>query len=77
MDIELAVRRGMMAPLSNQQVQTLGLAVGLNILEPELTEVAHSLNAILESMAEIDLEIDLPGVNLVEPLPLLIPEEEG
>ncbi len=66
-----------MAPLSNQQVQTLGLAVGLNISEPELTEVAHSLNAILESMAEIDLEIDLPGVNLVEPLPLLIPEEEG
>ncbi len=44
-----------MAPLSNQQVQTLGLAVGLHISEPELTEVAHGLNAILESMAEIDL----------------------
>ena len=54
-----------MAPLSNQQVQALGLAVGLNISEPELTEVAHGLNAILESMAEIDL----PEVNLVEPLP--------
>ncbi len=66
-----------MALLSNQQVQALGLAVALNISEPELTEVAHSLNAILESMAEIDLEIDLPGINLVEPLPLLIPEEEG
>ena len=63
----------MMALLSNQQVQALGLAVGLNISEPELTEVAHSLNAILESMAEIDL----PEMNLVEPLPLLIPEEVG
>ena len=70
-----------MVPLSNQHVQALGLAVGLNISEPELTEVAHSLNAIQESMAEIDREtereIGLPGVNLVEPLPLLIPEEEG
>jgi len=62
-----------MAQLSNQQVQALGVAVGLNISEPELTEVAHSLNAILESMAEIDLL----NLNLVEPLPLLIPEEEG
>jgi len=62
-----------MALLSNQQVQALGIAVGLSISEPELTEVAHSLNAILESMAEIDL----PEVNLVEPLPLLIPEGEG
>ena len=59
--------------LENQQVQALGVAVGLNISEPELTEVAHSLNAILESMAEIDLL----NLNLVEPLPLLIPEEEG
>ena len=67
----------MMALLSNQQVQALGIAVGLSISEPELTEVAHSLNAILESMAEIDLEIDPAGINLVEPLPLLIPEEEG
>ena len=66
-----------MALLSNQQVQALGLAVGLNISEPELTEVAHSLNAILESMAEIDIDIELPGINLVEPLPLLVPEEEG
>ena len=28
--------------------QPLGLTVGLNISEPELTEVAHGLNAILE-----------------------------
>ena len=62
-----------MAPLSNQQVQALGVAVGLSISEPELTDVAHNLNAILESMAEIDL----PEFNLVEPLPLLIPEQEG
>ena len=55
-----------MEELSNGDVQALGRAVGLTIQEPELTQVAHSLNAILESMAEIDL----PGLNSVEPLPI-------
>jgi Asp-tRNA(Asn)/Glu-tRNA(Gln) amidotransferase C subunit len=53
-------------------VKALGRAVGLDIQEPELTEVAHSLNAILEMMDEIDL----PGVNAVEPLPLIFPQGE-
>ena len=58
-----------MEELSNGDVQALGRAVGLDIQEPELTQVAHSLNAILESLAEIDL----PGLNLVEPLPIHAP----
>ena len=62
-----------MPQLSNQQIQALGLAVGLDIQEPELTQVANGLNAILESMAEIDL----PQVNAVEPLPLLMTEEKA
>ena len=58
--------------LTNTEVKALGRAVGLDIQEPELTEVAHSLNAILEMMDEIDL----PGINAVEPLPLILQQGE-
>ena len=61
-----------MPPLSNQEVQSLGNAVKLQIEEPELTEVTHSINAILDSMAEINL----PETNAIEPIPILIPEME-
>ena len=61
-----------MPPLSNQDVQSLGNAVKLQIEEPELTEVSHSINAILDSMAEINL----PETNAIEPIPILIPEME-
>ena len=61
-----------MEDLTNLEVQGLGRAVGLDIQEPELTEVAHSLNAILDMMDEIEL----PGVNAVEPLPLVLPQGE-
>ena len=39
-----------MEDLNNLEIQAMGRAVGLDIQEPELTEVAHSLNAILEMM---------------------------
>jgi len=58
--------------LTNPEIQALGRAVGLDIQEPELTEVAYSLNAILEMMDEIEV----PGVNAVEPLPLILPAGE-
>ena len=61
-----------MADLSNSDVQALGRAVGLNIQEPDLTQVAHSLNAILELMEEIDV----PGLNAVEPLPITMLQTE-
>ena len=61
-----------MPDLTDQEVQALGKAVGLNIQEPELTEAAHSLNAILELLNEIDL----PEPNAVEPLPLILPDPE-
>ena len=61
-----------MEDLTNLEIQALGRAVGLDIQEPELTEVAHSLNAILEMMDEIDL----PGINAVEPLPLILQQGE-
>ena len=62
-----------MEDLTNPEIQALGRAVGLDIQEPELTEVAYSLNAILEMMDEIEV----PGVNAVEPLPLILPAGEG
>ena len=61
-----------MEDLTNLEVNALGRAVGLDIQEPELTEVAHSLNAILEMMDEIDLR----GINAVEPLPLILQQGE-
>ena len=57
-----------MAPLSNEQVRALGYAVNLNIEEPDLTEVTHSINAILDSMDAINL----PETNLIEPIPILL-----
>ena len=61
-----------MAPLSNEQVRALGYAVNLNIEDPDLTEVTHSINAILDSMDAINL----PEANLVEPIPILLPAME-
>jgi Asp-tRNA(Asn)/Glu-tRNA(Gln) amidotransferase C subunit len=59
-----------MAELSNEDIKALGRAVNLDIQEPELTQVAYSLNAILEGMDQIDI----PGLNSVEPLPIILPE---
>ena len=43
-----------MADLSKEDIQALGRAVGLDIQEPELTEVMYSLNALLESLDAIN-----------------------
>ena len=59
-----------MAELSNEDIKALGRAVNLDIQEPELTQVAYSLNAILEGMDQIEI----PGLNSVEPLPIILPE---
>ena len=61
-----------MADLTNDEIHALGRSVGLDIQEPELSQVGYSLNAILDAMAAIDL----PGMNAVEPLPLIIPTAE-
>ncbi len=58
-----------MPDLSKDDIQSLGRAVGLDIQEPELTEVMHSLNALLESLDAINP----PGLESVEPLPIILP----
>ena len=61
-----------MPDLSNDDVQALGRAVNLDIQEPDLSQVAHSLNAMLEAMESIDI----PGLNSVEPISIIIPNSE-
>jgi len=58
-----------MADLSKDEVRALGHAVGLEIQDPELTEVTYSLNAILEALDAINP----PGLENIEPLPILLP----
>ena len=58
-----------MTELSNEDIRVLGRAVGLRIGEPEVSHVAHSLNAMIEAIDEIDV----PGMNDVEPLPIILP----
>lgn len=58
-----------MADLSKDEIRAMGHAAGLEIQEPDLTEVMHSLNALLESLDQINP----PGLDGVEPLPILLP----
>ncbi len=61
-----------MPELNNDEIQALAKAVGLDIQDPELTEVGYSLNAILEAMDQIDVD----GLNAVEPLPIILQSQE-
>lgn len=58
-----------MADLTKEEIHALGHAVGLEIGDPELTEVMHSLNALLEALDQINP----PGLENMEPLPIIIP----
>jgi hypothetical protein len=58
-----------MADLTKDEIRALGHAVGLEIEDPELTEVMYSLNALLEALDGINP----PGLENVEPLPIIMP----
>ena len=58
-----------MMDLTKDEIRALGHAVGLEIQDPELTEVAYSLNALLGALDEINP----PGLDEVEPLPIILP----
>ena len=62
-----------MTDLSKDDVSAMGRAVGFNIEDPDLSEVTEVLNAIIESMDEINPH----GLESVEPLPIILPKEEG
>ena len=58
-----------MVDLCRDEIRAMGRAVGLEKDEPELTEVMYSLNALL---GDLD-NINPPGLDAVEPLPILLP----
>ena len=58
-----------MADLTKDEIRALGHAVGLEIEDPDLTEVMYSLNALLEALDQINP----PGLENVEPLPIILP----
>ena len=51
-----------MADLNDDEIRALAKAVDLTLQEPELSQVTHSLNAMLDEMAKINP----PGFNLEE-----------
>ena len=61
-----------MSSLTNEEVLAIAKAVDLEIHEPDLTQVRYSLNAILEAMDQVDI----PGLNAQEPLPIITPQED-
>ena len=61
-----------MSSLTNEEVLAIAKAVDLEIQEPDLTQVRYSLNAILEAMDQVDI----PGLNAQEPLPIITPQED-
>ena len=62
-----------MADLTQNEVKSLGLAVGLELEEPLLTEVTYNLNALRELLDDVNP----PGLDEVEPLPIITPHERS
>jgi hypothetical protein len=60
-----------MVDLSKEDVKSLGRAVGLEIEEPHLTEVTYNLNALRDLLESVNP----PGLDQVEPLPIVPPHE--
>ena len=60
-----------MADLSQDEVKSLGRAVGLDIAAPLLTEVTYNLNALRDLLESVSPA----GLDQVEPLPIIPPHE--
>ena len=58
-----------MADLTKDEVRALGLAVGLEIQDPELIEVTHTLNSLLEALDAVNP----PELENIEPTPIILP----
>jgi hypothetical protein len=62
-----------MADLAKDEIKSLGRAVGIEIEEPLLTEVAYNLNALRDLLEDVNP----PGLVQVEPLPIIPPHERS
>jgi len=62
-----------MTDLSKDEIKSLGRAVGLELSEPLLTEVGYNLNALRDLIDEVNA----PGLDQIEPLPIIPPNERS
>jgi hypothetical protein len=62
-----------MTDLTTDDVKSLGRAVGIDLEEPFLTDVTHNLNA-LKALLE---DANPPGLDEVEPVPVMLPLERS
>ncbi len=58
-----------MADLNDAELNALAKAAGIEIPPELLTEVDYSLNALLNALDQIDV----PDLDRVEPLPIILP----
>ena len=61
-----------MPDLNRDQVHALLRVLGLDVGDPELTEVTHRVNALIEGL----LQLDKFGITRLEPSPVLPPRGE-
>ena len=57
-----------MSELNEDEIRALAKSVSLDIEDSDITDVAYSLNAMLEAIEQINPE----GINSVEPLPIIL-----
>jgi len=62
-----------MADLTDSDILALAKASGITIPTELLAEVGYSLNGLLEALGNIDV----PGFDEVEPLPIVLPPTSG
>jgi hypothetical protein len=62
-----------MADLTESEILALARASGITIPTELLPEVGYSLNGLLEALDQIDP----PGLDDVEPLPIIMPPASG
>ena len=55
------------ADLSVTEIKAIAKAVGIRIEEPHLSEVTHCVNALRDVLDSVDM----PGLNQIEPLPII------
>ena len=63
-----------MMELSHQDVAMLARVAGLELREPELSDVRVRLMAMFEAMEEVELAFG-DALDSVDPVPLLLPRE--
>ena len=60
-----------MSDLTKEEIKVLAHAVGVEIEEPLLTEVTYNLNALRELLNNLNPA----GLDDIEPLPIMLPDQ--